>query len=515
MGTIKHVFVLMLENRSFDHMLGFAGLTGIDAVTGQATRADDLVSNPHFNVDPADPAVQVLAATPAEFKISPPDCDPGHEFKNALIQLCGVNASYPDPTTRKYPPIDNSGFIASYRVSGAPNPAKIMKCFSPEQVPVLTTLAREFAVCDRWFASIPGPTWPNRFFIHAASSGGLDDSPSGFSSATSTFLHGYSFQNGTIYDRLDAKRLAWTVFMGDELPQVFAIHGMHEAILEGHFKNFDHFDKVVNDPNFSTPYVFIEPSYGNILPLTPGDFTCGNSQHPLDDVTRGEKLIRKVYETIRNSPHWNNSLLLVTYDEHGGFYDHVAPPAVASPGDQITDDDNNHHNFDFSQLGIRVPAIAVSPLIPRGTIDHTVYDHSSALATVESIFGIDPLTNRDRQASSLNHLLSLTTPRADAPTGLPDPPDSGFRCEDDAEGKLAAPALAVQAGRGPAKPGPIEPTLRAWAHIAFLRHKQLTPEADREALVRDFLKINDRADALKYMKEVNARIQKLKKETSK
>jgi phospholipase C len=511
MGMIKHVFVLMLENRSFDHMLGFAGLTGTDAVTGQPTRADDLVNNPQFNVDPADPASKVFAATPAELKIYPPDPDPGHEFKNALMQLCGVSATYPAPTTTKYPAINNSGFIASYRSSGAPQPAKIMKCFSPDQVPVLTTLAREFAVCDRWFASIPGPTWPNRFFIHAASSGGLDDSPSGFSTATSTFLHGYSFQNGTIHNRLDAKGLEWSVFMGDELPQVFAIHGMHEARLEGHFKNFDHFDKAVNDPNFSTSYVFIEPSYGNILPLTPGDYTCGSSQHPLDDVTRGEKLIKTVYETIRNSPHWNESLLLITYDEHGGFYDHVAPPAIVSPGDKISDDDNNHHNFDFAQLGIRVPAVVVSPLIPRSTIDHTLYDHSSLLATVESIFGISSLTNRDKQANSLNHILSLTTPRGDAPVRIPDPPDSGFRCEDDAEEKLAVPALALRAGRGPAKPGPMEPTLRGWLHIAFLRHQQLTPAADREALIRDFLKINDRVDALNYMKEVNVKIKMLKR----
>src|SRR5271157_747311 len=511
MGTIKHIFVLMMENRSFDHMLGFAGLAGTDAKTGQPTRAEDLVNNAQFNVDPADPGTKVLAAGPAELKIYPPDPDPGHEFKNALIQLCGANSIYPDPTTKKYPPINNSGFIASYRVSSAPTPAKIMKCFSPDQVPVLTTLAREFALCDHWFASIPGPTWPNRFFVHAASSGGLDDSPSSFQDLTSTLLHGYSFQNGTIYDRLDAKGLDWTVFMGDDLPQVFAIQGMTEARLEGHFKDFDDFDKVVNDPHFSTPYVFIEPSYGNILPLTPGDYTCGSSQHPLDDVTRGERLIKKVYETIRNSPLWNESILLVTYDEHGGFYDHVAPPATTSPGDRIMDNDNNHHNFDFAQLGIRVPAIAISPLIPRGTIDHTVYDHSSLLATVESLFGINPLTNRDKQANSLNHLLSLTAPRTDAPTGLPDPPDSGFRCEDDAVGKLAAIAPALQAGRGLARPGPIEPTLRGWAHIAFLRHHQLAPLSDREALARNFLRISDRADALKYMKEVSDGIRSLKR----
>jgi phospholipase C len=510
-SMIKHVFVLMLENRSFDHMLGFAGLTGNDAVTRQPTRADDLVDNPQSNVDPNDPATKVFAATPAELKIYPPDPDPGHEFRNVLMQLCGTNVFYPDSAARRYPAINNSGFVASYRISGAPNPSKIMKCFSSEQVPVLTSLAREFALCDRWFASIPGPTWPNRFFVHAASSGGLDDSPSGFSSVTTTLLNGYGFQNGTIYDRLDAKGIDWTIFMGDELPQVFAIRGMHEARLEGYYKKFDHFEEALYDPHFSASYVFIEPSYGNVLPLTPGDFTCGSSQHALDDVTRGEKLIKKVYETIRNSPHWNESLLLITYDEHGGFYDHVAPPAITSPGDRIMDDNNNHHNFDFTQLGSRVTSIGVSPFTPRNTLAHTLYDHSSVPATLEAVFGLDALTNRDRQANSLSHLISLASPRDDAPITLPDPPDSGFRCEDDADGKLLAPVHVLQAGRGPAKPGPIEPTLRGWTHIAFLRHHQLMPTADKEALAHDFLKIKDRTDALKYMKDVSASIRILKR----
>jgi len=351
--------------------------------------------------------------------------------------------------------------------------------------------------------------------VHAASSGGLDDSPSSFSDATATLLYGYSFQNGTIYDRLDAKGLEWTVFMGDELPQVFAIHGMNEARLEGHFKGFDDFEKTVNDPGFSTSYIFIEPSYGNVLPLTPGDYTCGSSQHPLDDITRGEKLIKKIYETIRNSPHWNNSLLLVTYDEHGGFYDHVAPPATVSPGDKISDNNNNHYNFDFTQLGIRVPAVVVSPLIARNTIDHTLYDHSSVLATVESMFGINPLTNRDGQANTFKHLLSLMNPRTDAITGLPDPPDSGFQCESDVEDKHTASGSPLQVSRGQMQRGPIEPTLRGWLHVAFLRRHQLTPPPNREALARDFLKINDRLDALNYMKEVAVSIQKLKRETSK
>ena len=114
-SPIYHVFVLMMENRSFDHMLGFAGVSGVDAVTGKPTRADDLVDNPRFNADPADPATQVFAASPADLKIYPPDPDRGHEFRNALIQLCGAGAVYPDPATGKYPP---STPAASSRVTG-------------------------------------------------------------------------------------------------------------------------------------------------------------------------------------------------------------------------------------------------------------------------------------------------------------------------------------------------------------------------------------------------------------
>jgi phospholipase C len=107
----------------------------------------------------------------------------------------------------------------------------------------------------------------------------------------------------------------------------------------------------------------------------------------------------------------------VTYDEHGGFYDHVAPPATIPPGDIVIDKDNNHHNFSFTQLGVRVPAIVISPLIPRNIIDHTIYDHTSH-STVETLFGLKPLTKRDAAAHSLTHLISLNIPRIDAPLTL-------------------------------------------------------------------------------------------------
>lgn len=207
--------------------------------------------------------------------------------------------------------------------------------------------------------------------------------------------------------------------------------------------------------------MFIEPDYGNVLPLTSEDFTCGNSQHPIDDVTAGERLIKDTYEAIRNSKLWETSMLIVTWDEHGGFYDHVRPGPAVPPGDGVSTSGNVRHGFGFDQLGVRVPAVVVSPLVPRNTIDHTVYDHSSIPATLERNFGLEPLTARDAAANDVVHLLSLTTPRtteAEAPTRLPEPATSAFRCvgvfdliadthaEEIAEVKGAAEA--------PAEPGP-------------------------------------------------------------
>jgi phospholipase C len=406
-SPINHIFVLMLENRAFDHMLGYSQITGTDAESGAPTQLEGLDSESNEWG-----GVTFSVSEGADWTMP---IDPGHEFADTLLELCrdpyeNPAPRYPDPTTGGYPPITNGGFAADFAAKHG-DPAQIMRCYSPEQVPVITCLAREFAVCDHWFSSLPGPTWPNRFFVHAASSGGLDDSPDPLSSASAETVNGYKFDNGTIYDLLDAEDLDWKIYEGDELPQSFAISGMNLAALEGHFVDYDEFSDRVNDPDFSIAYAFIEPNYGNDI-LPPQNYKCGNSQHPLDDITRGERLIKSVYETIRNSPHWNDSLLIITYDEHGGFYDHVSPPSAVPPGDSITDPDNNHNNFKFDQLGVRVPAVIVSPRIPRGLIDHRVYDHTSVLRTVEEVFDLEHLTDRDVMARSLTSLLSLSEERS-------------------------------------------------------------------------------------------------------
>ncbi len=483
---IKHVFVLMLENRSFDHLLGFSNIQGIDAVTGLATTIEGLNPTDDWNLDPN--GKKIFVSSPADWAMPH---DPGHEFSDVKMQLCGVKGNYPH--------IDNSGFAANYAHIDPANAGEIMKCYAPDQVPVITTLAREFAVCDHWFSSMPGPTWPNRFFIHAASSGGLDHSPTTVNVASSLLFNGYKFDNGTIYDQLDDEGVSWTVYKGDPFPQTLAISGMTAPTAIAHFRDFDDFSDHVNDPGYSTSYTFIEPDYH-----IQADFVCGNSQHPKDDVTRGEALIKNVYETIRNSPHWENSLLIITYDEHGGFYDHVAPPQTVAPGDKPTDPENNLFSFDFTQLGVRVPAIVISPLIPRGIIDHTVYDHTSVLATVETIFGVPPLSARDKHAHTLNHLFSLATPRTDAPNTLPEPAHSGISCGGETEESIAAKQLASNPAKAAAPP---DPSIRGFLHVAFLRDFHSAPPAEKEQRTAQYLSITTHSDAKEYLGEVHQKVE--------
>jgi phospholipase C len=517
---IRHVFVLMLENRAFDHMLGFSGIVGTDANTG-ATRPVDGANDPNaFNyVDPVAMTGKTPASTDADFKLNrPPDVDPGHEFLNTLLALCGPGATY--PSGGAYPPVSNNGFIVNYETTpqqdntgDAPpvDPTKIMKCFSPRRVPVINALASEFAVCDRWFSSLPGPTWPNRFFMHAASSGGLDDSPSGAQSFGNTAFDGYRFQNGTIFDRLDDACIEWRVFAGDSFPVTLALSGMTLNELQGRIHDFDDFHDALQDPDFSASYIFIEPNYGNDLPPSSGDFTCGNSQHPLDDVTRGERLIKTVYEAIRNSPHWDSSLLLVTYDEHGGFYDHVAPPSTVAPGDPLSDEDNDHHGFTFTQLGVRVPAIVVSPFIPRGMVDGTTCDHSSLLATVEQIFGLKPLTKRDAAANSLTHLLSLASPRGDAPTQLPDPAESGFHCDDDPRFASASVDAAEPSAHDWRRDRqPVGSSLRGFQEVALLKALVVARGRDRPQIRREYLAATTRGGARYFIRKVALLAQRLR-----
>jgi len=313
-----------------------------------------------------------------------------------------------------------------------------------------------------------------------------------------SLFDGYKFDNGTIYDRLDHAGVSWTIYEGDPFPQALSISGMIVRLAEGRFRDFEDFSSDVNNPGYATSYAFIEPDY-HVL----SDFVCGNSQHPKDDITRGEALIKSIYETIRHSPHWESSVLIITYDEHGGFYDHVPPPQTVAPGDKPTDPENNHFAFNFTQLGVRVPAVIVSPLIPRGIIDHTVYDHTSVLATAEHIFGVPPLTERDKQAHTLNHLYSLATPRTDTPLTLPEPAHSGIVCADETEESIAARQLVENPAKADAPP---DLSVQGFLQVAFLRDVNASAPTERAQLTANYLNIRTSRDAKQYLAQVRQKV---------
>ena len=420
-APITHVFVVMLENHSFDNMLAMSGIKGITAAT---TSDSNSYNGKTYYVQSSAP-------------LSLPT-DPGHEFLDVVEQLGGQGAKW--TPGGPFPPIDNSGFVANYATTtsegtGLPPPqdfGDVMASFAtPTQLRVLYQLATEFALCDQWFSSLPGLTWPNRFFVHGASSSGLDANPSNIQIGEWEAGEGFKYPNGSIYDALrgadipycfyrDSDAWGYSLYSDDPLngsvlgsvPQVTSLNGV--TWLE--INSLRQFASDLQGP-YPYPYTFIEPHYGEVVDNT---YKGGSSQHPMDDVYGGEHLLASVYAAIRNSPYWDTSLLIITYDEHGGLYDCVAPGPAPAPGDN-PNYGYNVNGFNFDQYGARVPAIVVSPLIAAGTVDHTLYDHSSVPKTLEDMFGLKPLTQRDAAANNVLHLLSLTTPRTDCPTSLNSP----------------------------------------------------------------------------------------------
>jgi phospholipase C len=267
----------------------------------------------------------------------------------------------------------------------------IMGCFTPEAVPVLSALAKGYAVCDQWFASVPTETLPNRAFACAATSQGhMDDKTRTFSSPT-------------IFGLLDAAGLGWSVYGYADEPLTKSTFTQISREAASHFGKFNDFQAAAAAGTLP-PYTFLEPSWG----------TTGNSQHPNYDVALGEQLIHDVYEALRAGPGWPGTLLVITYDEHGGCYDHVPPPWGAVPPDT----DTGEFGFNFDRFGVRVPTVLVSPLIAPGTVYRvpaggTPLDHTSVLKTVEQRWNLPALTARDAAAPAFGDVLTLTTPRTD------------------------------------------------------------------------------------------------------
>jgi phospholipase C len=417
-AKIQHFVVLMLENRSFDHLFGKLNdvLPGVTGLAGDECNYDD----------PNAPLPEhVRIVQPADRFDMP--FDPPHEFLDVQFQLFGpVQGKSNQPN----PPTDvaaMSGFVfrtlSTVQNLYSQDAARVMSYFTPDQIPVLRTLATEFAVFNNWHSSLPGPTWPNRFFVHAATSGGLNYSPS-----DAQIVAGFSFKGGTIYERLGDKTSDWHIYH-DGLPQSIGIVDLRWNFLKqqvnafnSNFRPMAEFETDLAAGDLA-PYTFIEPNYD-----TGHNYLGGNSMHPLNDIRNGEALVKRVYEALRKSAFWETTMLIITFDEHGGFFDHVPPPAALPTGDDHRYADSDIP-FSFDRFGVRVPAVVISAYTERGTIIGTttnpmVFDHSSIPATVEKRFGLASLTQRDAKAATLDVALNRAQPRssaADAPMDLSDP----------------------------------------------------------------------------------------------
>lgn len=400
---IDHVVLLMFENRAFDHMMGWRH--GVNGLTGS-----------EYNlVNTSDSASRKIFVGKSSPYIGP--FDPDHSTKPTTDKIFGeacLAKNCSQPTM--------DGFI-EYAVGKRGKPideaSSLLNMFTPDRLPVMNALASEFALFERFFCSHPGPTWPNRLFQLMGSSKGC--------TATSVFDPKTLLYTGrTIFDIAEDGGHDWAFYYADAPLEMAMIEKL--TLHPGKVKGWKTFLRDIREgklPKFSwvNPRWFVNASSGE----------GASDQHPDHDVRLGEALMKEVYEELRASPKWNNTLFIIDYDEHGGFYDHVPPPMnIPAPDDLKSFPDQG---FKFDRLGVRIPALLISPWVPKGTViseprpeekpfANSEFDLTSIIATFRKMAAPNakPLTKRDAWAATFEGRLSETSPRVDCPMTLPDAP---------------------------------------------------------------------------------------------
>ncbi|KAG8465110.1 hypothetical protein KFE25_012473 [Diacronema lutheri] len=412
---VEHVVVLLMENRAFDHIFGCAWkeLPGIDGL-----------QRGHENwVDPSDHSKGKVRATCGS---APYVCkhDLDHSFGGTTIEIFGPNVT--DGARPPYPPARMTGFANR---SGA----HALQAFSPAQLPVKMALAREFGVLNNMYASMPGPSQPNHMFAQSATACGVTETGVDFTQCGGKLP---LFPQRTVYDALLEAGHEFALFTNGTAGE----GSFGDVYLWGLLR---HLPGRVHTYDAPTHGLFARAAAGTLPALSwvvpRGGGERPNDDHPCHDLALGEELLKSVYESVRAGPGWERTVLLVVYDDAGGFADHAPTPLYApTPGSPCERSDGCPEPFRFDRLGMRLAALLISPLVPRGTIirdppgpagtatrpfANSKYEHASIPATLKNLFGMPGfLTKRDAWAGSLHGELSLEAPRLDTPKHLPEPP---------------------------------------------------------------------------------------------
>lgn len=544
LDTFKHVVVLMLENRSFDNLLGFLYLDKefkIPPGKAFAGLQDSSLENP-VPSDAKDYAKNPTLKPSRAGDWSQPFPDPGEVYQHVNTQLYNdfnplsnkgidqtkMKAPYNLPDT--LPPLEErmKGFVrdyintleglwceklgskkflskrkrkkleekyGAYQNPGVDQYGVIMQCFMPDQIPVLTTLAREFAVFDHWHCSVPSQTWCNRAFWHAGTSGGKVINPT--DEAKGQGLKGFRkwrkavWPQPTIFDRMEnaSPKISHHIYADPLVSVTHLTHGFsHHMNLIPNWDNLAEFKKDINGEGERpfAQYSFIEPKFfgkhNDQHPSSVGSGWDVNDGKTLEGTVRlGEDLIRTVYNTIKDSPHRDDTLLIITHDEHGGCFDHVypgaaIPPEFKGPGEK---------GFDFKRLGIRVPMVMVASSIPKNTVVNEVFDHSSFIKTMCEKWQLAGLQTRDMspKTNTFGHIFS-DKKRATWPV-LPPPPTK-----------------AIPSEEKDYHPHPLNELQRSMLMVAGLIARRNSKKRKQKIRKQDVRKIKTVKEAMDYLTEI-------------
>ena len=368
---IQHVVVVMMENHSFDNHFGAVRRPGLDGLTFRNGRAVN--SNPS-------PAGGMVTASPA-----PSTCQANYRISQSW-----------DASHQSWDQGHNDGFV---KACGP----EAMYYYTAAQIPFYHALASVFPVCDRYFASVMAQTYPNRRFLMCGSAFGEVSDP--LPSPTAGSLRPSGFES--VFDMFNAFGITWKNYFMD-LPTTALLPDLFES-----------------NPGRVVPVAeFFADCAGGNLPffslVDPESFE-GSEENP-QDASVGAYYAYQVIQAVMNSPEWDQTLLILTFDEHGGYYDHVPPQPAVRPDGIVPAVGTDTYGDLYSWTGFRVPTVVVSPWARANHVSHTVYDHTSILRLVETKWNLPALSARDANANNMLDCLDLRAPAFLKPPVLPAAP---------------------------------------------------------------------------------------------